>query len=80
MSRKAERGLLGNIGASDVVVLMNAAGLTFVEQTSGGGAIFVTVFGSQVKGEYVFVYSSHIELLGMPRPSQYYGTCTILLG
>src|SRR5262249_9106271 len=67
---------IGNNGAGDVIALVGGGGLTFVDPKPAGVTI-TTVFGSSVKGQYVVVYSSHLLLLGMPRPSQYYGTCQI---
>ena len=71
--------LIGNAGADDMAAYATPLGLLFVEQTMNGGEIFVTVYGAKVQGEYVFVYSFHIEIDGVPRPSQYYGTCKILI-
>ena len=71
--------LIGNAGADDMAAYATPLGLLFVEQTMNGGEIFVTVYGAKIQGEYVFVYSFHIEIDGVPRPSQYYGTCKILI-
>jgi hypothetical protein len=77
---KAQRArLIGNIGVNDVAVLASGVGLTFFYQAPYGGAVFATVYASKVATQYVFVYSVHAEILGIPRPSQYYGTCKILI-
>ena len=77
---KANRArLIGNAGADDMVAYATPLGLVFVERTMNGGEIFVTIYGAKVQAEYVFVYSFHIEIEGVPRPSQYYGTCKILI-
>lgn len=77
---KANRArLIGNAGADDVAVHQTPLGLVFVDRTMSGGEIFVTVYGVKVQMEYALVYSFHIEIGGVPRPSQYYGTCKILI-
>jgi len=67
---------IGNNAAGILHVVGTDEGLTFIDLRPRG-LVVVTVYGSAIGGQYVVVYSSHLELVGMPRPSQYYGTCQI---
>jgi hypothetical protein len=67
--------LIGHAGAEDVVVWASRTGLTFVERTAGGNVNLTTVFARQIEGDFVYVHSRHVLLLGEPLPSQYHGTC-----
>jgi len=72
--------LIGNQGATDVLVLPSSSGLTFVEATSAGNFSFTTVYASHCGAAGIFsaVMSRHMNLLGEPLSSQYHGTCKIL--
>ena len=72
--------LVANVGAEDVQVMLTPEGMTFVEYTPSGNINITTIFPYTLKssGEFVFVQSRHIKLLGQPLPQQYYGTCKIL--
>ena len=67
---------IGNIGATDVVALITATGLTLIEETPTGNYQFTTVFASYADGtkDFIAVHSRHADLLG-PLPSQFHGTC-----
>lgn len=75
--KKRTARLIGNQGAADLVVFTTGAGLTFFETTGSGNVVFTTVFGSQGNGKYIAVMSRHMDIIGKPMPSQYYGTCQI---
>lgn len=77
-ARKAR--IIANAGAGDVLLLVTAAGLTFVEQTPAGNLNFTTVFAaydSTASRRFVAVSSRHQNLFG-PFPSQYHGACFVL--
>lgn len=68
---KAEKAyLIGNNGSSEVVLIPNGGGLTFVE-TTGSGNVMVTAITK--KGESV--HSRNGIMNGAIIPSQYYGKC-----
>lgn len=69
--------LIGNAGASDIVVLASGAGLTLIESTDTGNYVFTTIFADKAKasGEFIAVMSRHMSFDGRPFPSQYHGTC-----
>lgn len=68
--------IIGNNGASDVSLIRQSAGLSFVETTTFGSVIITTIFThSTPDGEYLAVMSRHIDSLASPLPSQYYGMC-----
>jgi hypothetical protein len=71
--------ILGNAGASDVVVIPTPVGLTFFEQTALGGVNVTTVFASGVGAnkQLVGVTSRHLSTFGGPFPSQWHGPCRI---
>lgn len=76
-NRKAR--LIGNQGASDVIVQLTQRGLTFVEETGSGNLSITTVFPDYAKGtrDFVVVHSRHIDGVGSPSPSQYHCTCKV---
>lgn len=66
---------IGNIGASDEILIVTASGITFVEQTAFGNLVFTTVFPYLNKeGNFIAVTSRHMDMVG-PLPSQYHGAC-----
>ncbi len=71
--------MIGEIGATDVLVFATGSGLTFIEYTNSGNIHITTVFARYVDGttDFVVVTSRHLLLLDTPLPSQYHGTCTI---
>jgi len=74
--------LIGNMGSSDVMAFATVGGVTFIEKAEGGSVFFATVFPTYKKGsnELLFVYSRHFAgFISGPMPSQYYGTCRILM-
>jgi hypothetical protein len=78
--KKATARLIGNQGATDVKVIANLAGLTFIEQTGLGSINITTVFSSCIEGteDYIAVHSRHIDLGIIPLPSQTHGICKII--
>lgn len=72
--------VIGNAGASDLVVLSGSQSFTLVEQTGTGNYVFTTIFQAKAHstGEYIAVMSRHMATPSGPFPSQYHGTCTRL--
>jgi hypothetical protein len=71
---------VGNIGASDVTASASESGLWFLERTPAGNFNLVTVFAtSTMAPEYPAVMSRHVVVGDEPVPSQYYGTCRVLM-
>lgn len=77
--QKRTARIVGNAGASDVVVIPTADGMTFLERTALGSVNVTTVFAEGVgpSKQLVGVTSRHISLSG-PFPSQWHGPCRIL--
>jgi len=69
---KGTARLIGNIGASDVVVIANASTLNFIEVTPVGYLNVTTLFHLP---EMPAVHSRHVVIIDEPMPSQRYGTC-----
>lgn len=75
--------IIGNQGASDVIVLTTPICLTFIEKTPAGSLMIMTVFAYYKRGtnEFVCVYSRHFGAMSQtklgPMPSQWHGTCKI---
>jgi hypothetical protein len=71
---------VGNIGASDVTASASESGLWFLERTPAGNFNMITVFATNILAPaYPAVMSRHVIIGGEPVPSQYYGTCRVLL-
>jgi len=80
--------LIGNAGATDVTLSVNAKGLHFIEVTGSGNLMVTTVFRTAAShgapGTFVFVYSRHFALgsaagdSNATIPSQHHGLCAIL--
>jgi hypothetical protein len=71
---------VGIIGASDVTVSMSQTGLWLIERTPADNFNMITVFATNMLApEYPAVMSRHVMIGGEPVPSQYYGTCRVLL-
>lgn len=81
--KKGTARLIGNQGASDVMVLSTPTGVSFIEKTPAGYLMITTVFAYYKKGtdEFVCVYSRHVGSFSPlklgPMPSQWHGTCKI---
>jgi len=71
--------IVGNQGASDVILIGSPAGITFIESTGFGNMAFTTVFPFYKPGtnEFCAVMSRHMNLMTEALPSQYYGTCKV---
>lgn len=71
--------MVTSVGATDLSVTVGAYGLTFTENFPAGVSI-ATVFSEYKRGtaEFIAVLSRHVDLLGLPFPSQYHGTCAVL--
>ena len=68
ITRKAY--MLGNLGSTEVTLVPNTGGVTFIEVT-GTGNIMVTVISEDGRS----VHSRNGIVLGKIVPSQYYGRC-----
>lgn len=66
------------VGAADLSVTVGDYGLTFTESFPAGISI-ATVFSEYKSGtsEFIAVLSRHVDVIGLPFPSQYHGTCTV---
>lgn len=64
--------MLGKLGSTEVMLVPNADGLTFVEITDAGN-VHVTAISKRRKS----VHSRSTNVLGDLVPSQYYGTCKV---
>jgi len=75
--KKGKARIIGNQGASDVIVTTTPSGITFIETTGFGNMVFTTVFPLCKPGtnEFYAVMSRHMNLTEEALPSQYYGTC-----
>jgi hypothetical protein len=76
---KLKARLIGNLGSEDVVVMLTASSLTFVEMTPAGNPNFTTVFPAYKKGtkEFIAVTSRHLLVIDRPFPSQRHGSCQV---
>lgn len=70
--------LIGNVGASDLLLLATVDSLTFIEVTSTGNVNVTTVFSYYAKRtrDFIVVHSRHVSIV-QPFPSQYHGTCEV---
>ena len=71
--------VITSIGTGDLSVTVGAYGLTFTENFLAGVSI-ATVFSEYKSGtrEFIAVLSRHVDVAGLPFPSQYHGTCIVL--
>lgn len=71
--------MITSVGAANLSVIVGAYGLTFTENFSAGISI-ATVFSEYKSGTTAFIaaLSRHVDVAGLPLPSQYHGTCTVL--
>jgi len=67
-SKEGKARLIGNQGATDVLVLTSPEGLTFLEAIGTGNFSFTTVYASYcgAVGSFCAVMSRHMNLLGQP--------------
>jgi hypothetical protein len=73
--------LIGNVGASDVVVVRTGEGLHFMEILYFGSVNTTTIYSSRenaLGGDFASVASRHPNLGLGPIPSQHYGKCKVL--
>lgn len=73
--------MLGSDSAEDVILLSDAAGLTFIQSSLVGNHAFTTVLSYYAKGtkNFIAVHSRHTNMaITTPRLSQYHGTCSVL--
>ena len=77
--KQGKARIVGNQGASDVILIGSPSGVTFVESTGIGNMVFTTVFPFYKPGtnEFCAVMSRHMNLMTEALPSQYYGTCKV---
>lgn len=76
IEKKSAR-FIGNIGSTDLILLVTGVGLTFIEETPSGNLNITTVFYEYVSDDSRFfkaVASRHTNFLGA-FPQQYYGGC-----
>jgi hypothetical protein len=64
--------VLGNLGSSEVTIVRNTDGISFVDITASGNVMVTTVTDARDA-----VHSRNSIVAGELVPSQYYGTCTI---
>ena len=72
--------LIGNVGASDVVVVRTGEGLHLLEILPGGSINTTTIYSSRenvIGGYFASVASRHPYIIG-PAASQSYGKCKVL--
>ena len=68
--------IVGNAGASDLVLLPGGANMNFIEQTPSGNLNLTTVYnGALSDGRFLAVHSRHVGTGTDPWLSQLYGLC-----
>ena len=68
--------IVGNAGASDVVLSLGADNMSFVESTPVGNLNITTVYtGTAADGRFLAVHSRHVGHGTDPMLSQMYGLC-----
>ena len=77
--KQGKARIVGNQGASDIILIGSPSGITFIESTGIGNMVFTTVFPFYKPGtnEFCAVMSRHMNLMTEALPSQYYGTCKV---
>ena len=70
--------VIGNIGASDLVVVPGVTTVSFIEAIPSGGVNLTTVYAwrDSMGSRFKAVHSRHTAVLG-PSPSQYFGYCEV---
>jgi hypothetical protein len=72
---KGTAQIVGNLGASDITLIVGTDGYSFVEVTGVGNVILTTVFDTSVASGGLFaVMSRHVSIQG-PVVSHYRGAC-----
>ena len=68
--------IIGDTGASDLIVVSGAGVLHFLEGTGSGNMNVTTIFNASTPASQLkAVHSRHVLILGDPLPSQAYGYC-----
>jgi hypothetical protein len=77
--KQGKARIVGNQGASDIILIGSPSGITFIENTGIGNMVFTTVFPLYRPGtdQFCAVMSRHMNLITEALPSQYYGTCRV---
>ena len=77
--KQGKARIIGNQGASDIILIGSPSGITFIETTGIGNMIFTTVFPYYKPGtdQFCAVMSRHMNLITGALPSQFYGTCRV---
>ena len=77
--KQGKARIVGNEGASDIILIGSPSGITFIENTGIGNMVFTTVFPLYRPGtdQFCAVMSRHMNLITEALPSQYYGTCRV---
>ena len=78
-TKNGKARIVGNRGASDVILIGSPSGITFIETSDIGNMVFTTVFPLYRPGtdQFCAVMSRHMNLITESLPSQYYGTCRV---
>lgn len=78
---KGTARLIGNIGASDIIVVNGVNRITLLEVTDTGNVQVTVIYaGQRVDGQFKAVHSRHTALEGRwLLPSQSYGSCLPLI-
>lgn len=76
--KKGTARLIGTIGASDVRVMRNSMGITFIELAGTLTDATTVFFNSPTADEYLVVDSRHGAIMDTPFAEQYYGTCKVM--
>lgn len=76
--KKGTARLIGNVGVSNVMVILGEAGAHFLEPTVTGNLSLYTVY-AQLRGKrFIAAFSRHMMFLRNAIPSQYPATCQVL--
>jgi len=68
--------LVGNVGASDLILLPGRESMHFIEQTTSGNLNLTTVYtGAAPDGRFFAVHSRHVGTGADPWISQFFGLC-----
>lgn len=67
---------IGNVGATDVLVIPSVRNVVFLERTPAGNLVMTTVYGGPRDGNWFpAVMSRHLTLIDSPIASSYHGRC-----
>lgn len=68
--------IVGNLGASDLIILPGRENMHFIEHTGSGNLNLTTVYtGTASDGRFLAVHSRHVGTGADPWISQFYGLC-----